>query len=265
MAGCSLKGLAAVLVTVLAAGALLTACAGKSPIYQSKRMAEQKRMVAQPSTGQGQTQSSPGKTKTRPYTVMGETYHPLQTADGYAEEGLASWYGRDFHGKATANGEMYDMYKPSAAHKLLPLGTRVRVTNLENGKSIYLTINDRGPFVKGRIIDLSYEAANRLGSLDKGVAMVRVESVGGIPGAVDGNLPGPFYIQVGSFTQRDNADKLKAEMYASGYRSTRLVEAQVDGSTWWRVQAGEFQNLATARLELNRITLSYSEAFVVAR
>lgn len=263
MAARSLKGLAVFLVAVLTVGALLTACAGKSPIYQAKRSVAQKRTVEQPATSQ--TQSGASKGKTKPYTVLGETYHPLESANGYSEEGLASWYGRDFHGKLTANGEMYDMYKPSAAHKLLPLGTRVRVTNLENGKTVYLTVNDRGPFVKGRIIDLSYEAANRLGTLDKGVAMVRVESVGGIPGAVDGTLPGPFYIQLGSFTLRDNADKLKAEMLASGYRSTRLVEAQVDGTTWWRVQAGEFQNLATARLELSRLSLSYAEAFVVAR
>jgi len=252
----------AALLAALVAGLVLAACAGKSPIHQTSQ--REVRTSASPTV---QPAASPAKQvdrKTRPYTVMGETYHPLQTSDGYSEEGLASWYGRDFHGKLTANGEVYDMHKVSAAHKLLPMGSRVRVTNLENGQSVYLSINDRGPFVKGRIIDLSHEAARRLGTLDKGVAMVRVESVGGIPGSTDGNIPGPFYIQVGSFSQRENAAKLRSEMLASGYRSTRLVKARVDGTTWWRVQAGEFQNLSTARLELGRLSLAYPEAFVVA-
>ncbi len=250
----------AALAAALAACLLLSACAGKSPIYQAGRGAGGSRQAP------AVVVSEPVQTgKTKPYTVLGETYHPLPTSDGYSEEGLASWYGKDFHGKRTANGEIYDMHKVSAAHKLLPLGSRVRVTNLENGKTLSLSINDRGPFVKGRIIDLSYEAARQLGTLDKGVTMVRVESVGGIPGAIDGNIPGPFYIQVGSFSLRDNAEKLKNDMVVSGYRSTRLVEAQVEGATWWRVQAGEFQSLATARLELNRLALTYNEAFVVAR
>lgn len=253
----------AALATTAIAVLLLASCAGRSPIYQATHSGG---LAARtPATEREQAPAPRKSGKTRPYTVMGQTYRPLQSSDGYSEEGLASWYGRDFHGKPTANGEMYDMYKVSAAHKLLPLGSRVRVTNLENGKTLNLTINDRGPFVKGRIIDLSYEAAKRLGTLDKGVTMVRVESIGGIPGAVDGNIPGPFYIQVGSFSQRDNAEKLKDEMLVSGYRSTRLVEAKVDGSTWWRVQAGEFKSLATARLELNRLALAYPEAFVVAR
>lgn len=250
--------LAATCLTAL----LLAACAGKSPLYQARHGGARSApavIVTEPAPA--------GKTagQAKPYTVMGETYHPLPTSDGYSEEGLASWYGKDFHGKRTASGEIYDMHKVSAAHKLLPLGSRVRVTNLENGKTLSLTINDRGPFVKGRIIDLSYEAARQLGTLDKGVTMVRVESVGGIPGAIDGNIPGPFYIQVGSFSLRDNAEKLMNDMVVSGYRSTRIVEAQVEGATWWRVQAGEFQSLATARLELNRLALTYTEAFVVAR
>lgn len=115
--------------------------------------------------------------KTRPYVVFGRTYYPLQSAHGFREQGVASWYGRDFHGKRTANGEVYDMYGISAAHKLLPLGTKVRVTNLGNGKDVVLVVNDRGPFVDERVIDLSYGAAQRLGTAEQGLAMVRIEAI----------------------------------------------------------------------------------------
>ena len=115
--------------------------------------------------------------KTRPYTVMGRTYYPLKTAAGYDEVGNASWYGKDFHGKKTANGYIYNMYGVSAAHKTLPLGTQVRVTNLENNRSVVLVVNDRGPFVRGRILDLSYGAAKELGTVEKGAVRVRITAV----------------------------------------------------------------------------------------
>jgi rare lipoprotein A len=115
--------------------------------------------------------------KIQPYSVMGKTYWPIQSALGYREEGVASWYGMDFHGKKTATGETYDMFSVSAAHKTLPLGSKVRVTNLQNGRELELTVNDRGPFVDGRIIDLSYASARLLGMADNGVARVRVEGV----------------------------------------------------------------------------------------
>lgn len=100
---------------------------------------------------------------TKTYTVRGKTYRPYLTADGYREEGVASWYGKDFHGRKTANGERYNMYAMTAAHKLLPLGTKVRVTHLGNGRSIVVRVNDRGPFVGNRIIDLSYGGAQKIG------------------------------------------------------------------------------------------------------
>lgn len=119
--------------------------------------------------------------KTNPYSVMGKTYWPVQSGLGFQEEGLASWYGMDFHGKKTATGETYDMFSISAAHKTLPLGTKVRVTNLENGRELELMINDRGPFVDGRVIDLSYASARLLGMADNGVAKVRVTGVADNP------------------------------------------------------------------------------------
>lgn len=115
--------------------------------------------------------------KLQPYSVMGKTYWPVQSAMGFREEGFASWYGMDFHGKKTATGEIYDMFSVSAAHKTLPLGSKVRVHNMENGRTLDLVVNDRGPFVDGRVIDLSYASARLLGMADNGVARVRVEGL----------------------------------------------------------------------------------------
>ena len=113
----------------------------------------------------------------KPYTVRGKTYYPLKSAHGFVEEGVASWYGPGFHGKKTASGERFNQYNISAAHKILPLGTEVRVTNLENHRSLILRINDRGPFVDDRVIDLSRGAAQRLGVIGKGTARVRIQSL----------------------------------------------------------------------------------------
>ncbi len=114
---------------------------------------------------------------TNPYTVRGERYYPLQSGEGYSEEGIASWYGPGFHGKKTANGERYNQNALTAAHKTLPLGTVVRVTNVENGESVVLRINDRGPFKYDRIIDVSRRAARILHMHDAGTAKVHVEAL----------------------------------------------------------------------------------------
>ena len=119
----------------------------------------------------------PGLRTQKPYQINGIWYYPLSSAEGYVEDGLASWYGPGFHSKRTACGEPYDMWADTAAHKTLPLGTYVKVTNLGNGKTTVLRINDRGPFVAGRIIDLSAKGAEDLGCRMKGLARVRVEAV----------------------------------------------------------------------------------------
>ena len=117
----------------------------------------------------------------RPYVVMGRSYTPMTSLSPYQARGIATWYGRRYHGKQTSSGEPYDMYAMTAAHTTLPIPSYARVTNLKNGKSVVVRINDRGPFVEGRIIDLSYTAAHRIGVLAGGSAMVEVESI--IPGA----------------------------------------------------------------------------------
>lgn len=137
----------------------------------------------QPSRPRVSYQKGPGfvDPKLQPYSIKGVTYWPIQSGLGYSEVGTASWYGIDFHGKKTATGEVYDMFGVSAAHKTLPLGTKVRVTNLENGRELEMTVNDRGPFIDGRIIDLSYASARLLGMADNGVAKVRVEGISDNP------------------------------------------------------------------------------------
>lgn len=118
-----------------------------------------------------------GPYKANPYTVLGKTYFPLQESKTYVASGTASWYGTKFHGQNTANGEVYDLYGMSAAHKTLPLPSYVRVTNLDNNKTVTLRVNDRGPFYSDRIIDLSYAAAKKLGYAETGTARVKVEGI----------------------------------------------------------------------------------------
>ncbi|MBI4800085.1 MAG: septal ring lytic transglycosylase RlpA family protein, partial [Desulfarculus sp.] len=153
----------------------------------------------------------------RPYTIQGKTYHPLPSAEGYRERGIASWYGPNFHGKRTSNGEQYNMESLTAAHKTLPMDTWVEVTNQESGRQLVLRINDRGPFVDGRIIDLSKAAARDLVVLGRGTARVEVKALGyrqagtGVAGRPAVYVPPPSYetgtftVQVGAFTNPANA------------------------------------------------------------
>jgi rare lipoprotein A len=145
----------------------------------------------------------------RTYVALGTTYTPLAERRSYSEEGQASWYGRRFHGKKTASGELYDMYAMTAAHPTLPIPSYARVTSLGNGKSVVVRINDRGPFHSKRVIDLSYTAAHKLGYLGRGSARVRVESIDPDTYDVQGEaFNDGVYLQVGAFTQADNAHKL---------------------------------------------------------
>lgn len=160
-----------------------------------------------------------------PYMVFGRTYHLLPTAEGYAETGVASWYGRKFHGRPTASGEPYDMFELTAAHKKLPLPTYVRVTNLENQRSAIVKVNDRGPFHDDRIIDLSYGAAVRLGFAEQGTTRVSVEaitpaeeplptldSVAVAPAMNDSD--GTLWLQAGAFGNPEAAEALRDRLDA---------------------------------------------------
>lgn len=202
----------------------------------------------------------------RPYTIKGVTYVPLHSAKGYREEGIASWYGPGFHGHTTSCGEIYDQYKPTCAHKLLPMHTMVRVTNLENGRSTVLRVNDRGPFVAGRIIDLSQAGARELGVHAKGTARVRVEVEGDVPGlGPGGELPGPFYVQVGAFARTANADRLLSRLQAAGYAGSRIQYKEIDGMGLYQVHAGIFPTTVAAEEARLRLASVFAGAFVIAQ
>lgn len=151
----------------------------------------------------------PSRGGNRNYTLFGQHYVVMQSAVGYVEEGYASWYGEKFHGHTTSNGEIYDMFTLSAAHRTLPLPTLARVTNLENGRSVVLRVNDRGPFHPNRFIDLSYGAALRLGFVEQGVARVRVEAL------TPENTGHPlqeaelYWLQFGAFRDADHAQRVR--------------------------------------------------------
>ncbi|MHC6223826.1 septal ring lytic transglycosylase RlpA family protein [Pseudomonas sp. X10] len=136
-----------------------------------------------------------GAYKANPYTVLGKTYYPIQESRNYRAEGTASWYGTKFHGQNTANGEVYDLYGMSAAHKTLPLPAYVKVTNLDNQRSVILRVNDRGPFYSDRIIDLSYAAAKKLGYAESGTARVRVEGIDPQQWWAERGRPAPLVLQ----------------------------------------------------------------------
>ncbi|HDD52734.1 MAG TPA: septal ring lytic transglycosylase RlpA family protein [Thermosulfidibacter takaii] len=156
---------------------------------------------------------------------------------GWTQVGIASWYGWDFHGRKTANGEVYNMYDYTAAHRTLPFGTYVRVLNLDNGRSVVVRINDRGPFVKGRIIDLSYAAARAIDMIGPGTARVQLTVLPARPRAL---VPvGVYYVQVGSFVEPHRAYALQRTLLAS-FSSVKVRRAVVDGVVYYRVRVGPF-------------------------
>ena len=191
------------------------------------------------------------------YDVLGRRYFVLSAADGYLERGVASWYGPTFHGGNTSSGELYDMYGMSAAHKTLPLPTYARVTNLRNGRSVVVRINDRGPFVANRLIDLSYTAATRLDMIREGTTLVEVRAL--TPGAPDEltrsaqSPPPSLYVQAGAYADAHNAQHQLERLHAAGLASAFIVSPLEGKSRLYRVRLGpvgsvaEFDQLA-ARL-----------------
>jgi rare lipoprotein A len=180
------------------------------------------------------------------YDVDGRRYVVLPSAAGYVEEGIASWYGPDFHGGRTATGETYDMNAMTGAHPTLPLPTWVRVTNLDNGRSVVVRLNDRGPFARDRIIDLSRAAAERLDMIRAGTARVEVRSLAaGAPAPAAADAPGAAYwAQAGAFGSRENAEALAARLRDAGIAGVAVIEALVDGRSLFRVRAGPAATLA---------------------
>jgi rare lipoprotein A len=212
----------------------------------------------------------------RPYEVDGVRYYPLPDAQGFVEYGKASWYGMEFHGRPMANGRTYDMFSKSAAHKILPLDTVVRVVNLSNNKSVIVPVNDRGPFVKGRVIDLSYGAAKELDMVGQGVVDVKVEAlareVGRAP-SEGSTVPvlawqdfrkGEFTVQVGAFENPDNALKL-ADRLKKVYTYTNVTVYQDGtGKILYRVQVSKSETLSeAATVERQLEQTGFPNAFIV--
>jgi rare lipoprotein A len=217
----------------------------------------------------------PASAKVKPYKVLGEWYYPISDAASYKEKGIASWYGPTFHGKKTANGETYNMYAMTAAHKTLPLGTYVSVRNLENDKKVTLRINDRGPFVRGRIIDLSRTAARELDVLGPGTAKVEVVALS-VPRAVFPSEIDPadtvarvfetgrFTIQVGSFAGMDNAMALKSQLEGN-HSNVHIVTFDSGEKKYYRVRAGLCRTLEEAKeYETRMIQKGFDGAFIIA-
>lgn len=219
-----------------------------------------------------------------PYNVLGRTYEVLPSARGYVERGISSWYGNKFHGYMTSSFEPYDMYKLTAAHKSLPLPSWARVTNLENGKSVVVRVNDRGPFHDNRLIDLSYAAAVKIGVWPKGTGLVEVRAL--MPGEAEPEVraaantartpPRPLprtspvpakdaapppatavadanataqpriYLQIGAFGEQANADRAAQRVAAAKLGDVRVIEASVNGRSVRRVRLGPLRDVDEA-------------------
>ena len=257
-------------ILFLSAVFLLTAC-GRPRVIKTPA----KRPVSQPSRTSSYHPVPPSTQ--RPYKINGRTYYPLPSSHGFSQKGIASWYGRKFHGRKTSNGETYDMYGSTAAHKTLPMNTYVLVKNLENGIETMVRINDRGPFVKGRIIDLTLTGAKKLDISEKGTAKVRITAMGEAVScrergkSVKKFLPhkdfksGEFYIQIGSFTNRDNAKRLKNIMYDQEHKTVIRMYDRGD-KIFYRVRV-EAGNTLTEAERMKRVLkrAGFKEAFVVAK
>lgn len=172
--------------------------------------------------------------------------------------GLASWYGRPYHGRRTSSGEIYDMNGMTAAHRTLPYGTMVRVENLDNGKQVQVRINDRGPFAKGRIIDLSYAAAEAIDMVQSGTARVRLQVIHDTSG------PGPLTIQAGSFRTYDNAVRLR-EKLEKLFSPVFITEFKHPDGLFFRVLVGEFNDYVSASEALQELKKERQDAFIIRR
>jgi rare lipoprotein A len=217
--------------TVLLTFLLLVSCLPKRQVVYERRIGPPEKKEAKRESVREEKPTPPDREETEKWETRGVQY------------GIASWYGPDFHGKPTSSGDIYDMHQLTCAHNTLALGTTVIVTNLENGKSLELKVNDRGPFVKERVIDLSYAAAKILGIWEKGTAFVKVETVGPWIEEVQ-----RITLQVGSFTDEAKAQRL-AEQLKRSFENVLVTPIETSIQTYYRVRIGPFDTMESA---LNR-------------
>ncbi|MCP4470256.1 MAG: septal ring lytic transglycosylase RlpA family protein [Gammaproteobacteria bacterium] len=198
------------------------------------------------------------------YVVFGKRYYVLNSAEGFVQRGVASWYGTKFHGRPTSSGEVYNMHAMTAAHKTLPIPVYVHVRNLDNGRSAVVRVNDRGPFIDGRIIDLSYAAAKKLGVDGPGTANVKISvlrqgerkptsTVRSIPLPVDIEPEVSLFIQMGSFSSHLNANNLVQSLIAANESSARISRLQTDNGLYYRVRVGPLFDVDEANAILSRL------------
>lgn len=194
-----------------------------------------------------------------PYKVNGKAYTVMANEEGYTATGLASWYGEKFHGHRTSNGEIFDMYQLSAAHKSLPIPSYLKVTNLDNNRSVVVRVNDRGPFHSDRLLDLSYAAAWKLGFADRGTARVQVEAV--LPGmynqdapadrrVISGEVPADRYLQVGAFSDLQAARDVTDRVQLMTSSPVFIQSVQTENAQLHRVRIGPIADPT----EIDRIT-----------
>lgn len=215
----------------------------------------------------------------RSYQVFGETYYVLDSSIGFIEQGIASWYGTKFHGNKTSNGEIYDMYAMTAAHKSLPIPSYVEVKNLSNGKTIIVRVNDRGPFHSGRIIDLSYAAAAKLGTLKNGTSPVEIKAINlfgntvPVIASTHSTVETPLavkqqihhkqlFIQLGAFKTQLNAQRLQQQLKNQLSLFSSITPLSKDRSTLYLVRVGPYPSMSQAeqtRLKLQQLGIHHTQ------
>lgn len=260
---------------VVLGAALLAACS-PFPAHLGARSARaplSERSDATPNCPASDTQAGTS------YVVFGRRYRVLRNPAGYQDRGIASWYGPNFHGKLTSSGARYDMYALTAADKVLPLCTWVRVTNLDNGKSIIVQINDRGPFVMNRIIDLSYAAARDINMVGKGTALVDVRAIAPPSRKQPADLARlsarypvvrlhhrpVLYLQLGAFEDHDNAERLRARLVLNQVGDVTISPTAIKGRRFYRVLVGPLDGVAAVdslTAHLHRLGFTDTDVFI---
>jgi len=256
--------------------AVLSACA-RTPVREQPAIVPAETLPAAAPEGPAVAAPKPPRQGNPPfYDVLGKRYHVMSSADGYRERGVASWYGREFDGRKTASGERFDMHALTAAHKTLPLPSYCRVTNLRNGRSVIVRVNDRGPFVRNRVIDLSYAAAQELDITREGTGIVDIEilepvddataeDVSLVSAAAAGVVPDaqvlseppiedrPLYVQVGAFGDPFNAERMHQRLSLLGFDNVSVVPDIAKERPLYRVRLGPLGNVAAYDTLVDRL------------
>ena len=240
------------LATVIAFIALSASCAERKTAIEPPAAP----VAAAPSAAPEATEPAP--VASTPSVAAPAAPEPQSSGRIYRETGIASWYGKESHGRKTASGEVFDMNGMSAAHRTLPLGARIRVTNLENYKSVIVTVSDRGPFVKTRIIELSFGAARELGFVAQGTATVKIESLEPVDGGAQ------FTVQAAVFTEEESARMLKDRL-SKKFEQVAIVPFETGLGKLFRVRIGSYNSEERAELVASKLKLDGMEPFILRK